>query len=432
MRITWLFIALLAVNNAAASTGQIRVEVSNAPGEINLDGMPTDQKAPATIEFVSPGEHLVELQYGCLTGSQKVTVSPKKQTTTRLRMKTIKGAGTLRLRGLPPIAQVYVDDAPVSQATKGIGMPCGGHRIRAEAEGFADWEEMVVITTDRWTTTTVHMVEVAIESAARRPPERVHLEVDDDFDEDLDDWEEVEEDDLLARERAIEEREGRLRQKEQAQEKARQAAAAEKRSRAEAERSRAEAERQSRADNARRSRYGDVDSLDGDEPDEEFEEDEEFFDDNFEGAEKEDDLDAPRASSSSGAKPKKRNRNAKKANTATILGLSTAGAGVAGLVYGVIAHNQYKGHQDQWTWIATNSGGPAGQAAIEYSEQSLHPAKKRRNQAFGIGAALLLSGSGLSVYAQLQNSGGPTHQRRQSSDPLDDLDAFGVLFSGQW
>lgn len=441
MRMTLVFIGLLAAGNASASTGQIKVEVSNAPGEINLDGMPTDQKAPATIEFVAPGEHLVELQYGCLTGSRNVTVSPNKQSLARLRMRTIKGAGTLRLRGLPPVAHVYVDDAPVSQASKGIGMPCGGHRIRAEAEGFADWEEMVVITTDRWTTTTVQMVEVTLESAPR-PPERIHLEVDDDFDENLDDWEEVEEDDLLARERAIEERESRLRREE-----ARRATATEKRRRAEVERRRVEAERRSqaeaerrrqaetdrrsRAENARSSRYGDVDSLD-EGPEEEFDDDKEFFDDEFERAERDEkDADAPRASRSKNAKPKKRNRYEKNVNTTTVIGLSTAGAGVAGLVYGAIAHQQYLGHVDQWTWIATNSGGPAGQAAMEYGELSLEPAKTRRNRALGIGSVLLLSGSGLSAYALFQE-GESTPQRRRSIDPLDDLDAFGVRFSGQW
>jgi hypothetical protein len=439
------FLALVGGGHAVASTGQIKVEVSNAPGEINLDGMPTDQKAPATIEFVSPGEHLVELHYGCLKGSQNVVVKASKMTTTRLRMRTVKGSGTLRLRGLPPMAQVFVDDAPVSQANKGIGMPCGGHRIRAEAEGFADWQEMVVITTDRWSTTTVHMVEVAIESAPR-PLERARLEVDEEFDEDLDDWEvldAIEEDregNLLARERELEERERRLREEEAA-----------RRSSAAETRRRDEAARRKSTESARRSRYGDVDSLDDEDPEEDFEEDpdEEDEEDPDEEEEEEelfdDDLDAPQASpsrgskpskrgskpSKRGSKPSKRDRNAKSGNTATVLGLSTASAGVAGLIFGVVAHNQFKGHQDHWAWIAANSGGPAGQAAMNYGEQSLQPAKERRNTALGIGSALLFAGSGLSAYAQLQN-GESTPQRRESTDRIDDLDAFGIRFSGQW
>ena len=172
-----LLMGLFASSSAWSSTGQILVDVTNAPGEISLDGMPTDQTAPATIEFVSPGEHLIELQHGCLNGSQKVTVIANKITNARLRMRTVKGSGTLRLRGLPPMAQVFIDDAPVGRASEGIGIPCGGHRVRAEAEGFADWEEMVVITTDRWTTSTIKMAEVDIEFAPR-PPTRVVLRVD--------------------------------------------------------------------------------------------------------------------------------------------------------------------------------------------------------------------------------------------------------------
>jgi hypothetical protein len=215
-----LLLGLFASSSAWSSTGQILVDVTNAPGEISLDGMPTDQTAPATIEFVSPGEHLIELQYGCLNGSRKVTVIANKRTNARLRMRTVKGSGTLRLRGLPPMAQVFIDDAPVGRASEGIGIPCGGRRVRAEAEGFADWEEMVVITTDRWTTSTIEMIEVDIEFAPR-PPERIVLRVDEDFDEDLDDWEDIEED-FSRDERRLNEQKARQK-REEAEEEARAA-----------------------------------------------------------------------------------------------------------------------------------------------------------------------------------------------------------------
>jgi hypothetical protein len=386
-----LLLGLFASNSAWSSTGQILVDVTNAPGEISLDGMPTDQTAPATIEFVSPGEHLIELQHGCLNGSQKVTVVANKRTNARLRMRTVKGSGTLRLRGLPPMAQVFIDDAPVGSASEGIGVPCGGHRVRAEADGFADWEEMVVITTDRWTTSTIEMVEVDIEFAPR-PPERVVLRVDEDFDEDLDDWEDIEED-FPREERRLNEQKAQQKREEEAR-----AASVEKRR---------------RDKSSRLSRFGDVDSLDEEEDDEEA-------------------FEARSASDFDEQKPARRNRNTKTSrNLGAIVGLTTAGAGAAGLVYGAMAHSQYQGHKDQWTWIAANSGGPLGPAAVEYGETSLQPTKKRRDTALAIGSALILSGSGMSAFFLLPSSDSSSEGTR-GRDPLEDLDAFLIHYTGQW
>lgn len=406
-----LLVGLFTGGSAWSSTGQILVDVTNAPGEISLDGMPTDQTAPATIEFVSPGEHLIELQHGCLQGSQKVTVVANKRTNARLRMRTVKGSGTLRLRGLPPTAEVFVDDAPVGRASEGIGIPCGGHRIRAEAEGFADWEEMVVVTTGRWTTSTIKMVEVEIDFAPR-PLERVDLQVDEDFDEDLDDWEDIEED-VSRDDQRLKEQRGRTKREKQA---------------------RAAAEEQRRRDkNNRLARFGDVDSLDEDGPEDEYEEEEdeyEYEEEEDEAYLDEEEFGENRSSSFNDQRPTRRNRNTS-IKPGVVVGLTTASAGVAGLVYGVVAHSQYQGHQDQWTWIASNSGGPVGQAALDYGENNLKPAKKRRDMALGVGSALLLSGSGLSAYFILQETGASPESARYQ-DPIEDLDSFLIRYSGHW
>jgi len=424
MRCCWLLIALFFSTSVQAATGRIKVDVSNAPGEIRLDGMPTDQTAPAILDAVSPGEHVVELEYGCLKGKAQVTVRSGAMTTAKIRMKNKGGKGTVRLRGLPRLAKVFVDDAPVKQDSNGIILSCGGHRIRTEAEGFADWEEMVIVTTDRWTTASVHMVEVEIEED-ERPSRRAELSVDEDLD-DLDDLDFLEED-LIAREKAINEREQRLAKAES------QRLADAKKAEDDRRKAAAQARAKKKAE-ARRNRYGDVDSLDEESPDistpsrEKAREDLDELDEDDELMEEDDGLlGVGRSPKESSAQPKER-------NTGLIAGLSTAALGAGGMIYGLVAHSDYKHHEEQWSLIAMQSGSPSSPEATNYGETFMNPAKARRNLALGVSSALLLGGSGWSAWTYFgptTKDATPPLQPRDELDELDELDLFMPKFGIQ-
>ena len=139
----------------AASSGQIKVEVQNMPGEIVLDGFLTGKKAPALLEAVEPGVHEVQIEYGCLLGKTQVTVQAGATTRAKIRVKNRGGMGTIRVRDVPPWAEAFVDGRPMKSARDGIEVTCGGHRVTVEASGMSSWQDQVVITTGQWTTVTV-------------------------------------------------------------------------------------------------------------------------------------------------------------------------------------------------------------------------------------------------------------------------------------
>jgi len=139
----------------AGSSGQIKVEVQNMPGEIVLDGFLTGKKAPALLEAVEPGVHLVQIEYGCLLGKNQVTVQAGATARAKIRVKNRGGEGTIRIRDVPPWAEVFVDGRPIKNARDGVEVSCGGHRVTVEASGMSPWQDQVVITTGQWTTVTV-------------------------------------------------------------------------------------------------------------------------------------------------------------------------------------------------------------------------------------------------------------------------------------
>ena len=423
-----LLLLFLIGTSADAATGRIKVNVANAPGEITLDGMPTDQTSPAIIDSVAPGEHVVDLQYGCMKGTARVTVYEEKTTTARLRMRNIGGEGTVRLRGLPPMARVYVDDAPVRQSGEGLVMSCGGHRIRAESEGFADWEETVAVTSERWTTVSVHMVEIDIEEGAR-PQYFAPVRLDDDFDEDDIDWEE--EDRLLEAERTAEREAERTAEREAER-------TAEREAERTAERKAQERLRRARIQQSRRERYGDVDDLDeNDAPDSEPEpSDFGEYDEELASPEEEPDpplqaleLSVPAPTKS--AKPRQ--------NVLLLSGVGTTAAGLGGLVYGLILHSRYQDNEEQWNLIIQETGSPISPEAQEFGETVMTPSKEKRNRALGLSSGLFLAGTGISAYAFFS----PTPQTVQptSNGPADELgegpwiaapSRFGIRLSGKW
>ena len=388
-------------STALASTGSIRVDVSNAPGEITLDGMPTDQIAPAVIESVAPGEHVVELHYGCMSGSARVTVYEERTTTARMRMRNIGGEGTVRLRGLPPMARVFVDDAPVRQAGEGVELPCGGHRIRAEAEGFADWEETVAVTTGKWSTVTIRMVEIDIEDGPRAQA-FTPVELEDDLDA-FDDINWEEEDRLLAAE---------------------ESAAAEQRA-------------AERAGESRRERFGDVDGLDesedeppalGPEPLGDYDEDlgpsEASLEPEIDRLEERDET------------PQREPREAK--NVLLYSGLGTAAAGLGGIIYGAVLHARYLEAKSEWNAIAAATGSPTSPEAQAFGAEFMNPAKARRNRVLGLSTSLLVAGGGVTAYGFFQLSA--PDGTGLELPPQDNYDEdwmltpthFGVRYSALW
>ena len=395
---------LLCGPPALASTGSIRVNVPNAPGEITLDGMPTDQTAPAVIESVAPGEHVVELQYGCMRGSARVTVYEEKTTTARMRMRNVGGEGTVRLRGLPPMARIFVDEAPVRQAGDGIELPCGAHRIRAEAEGFADWEETVAVTSDKWSTVTIRMVEIDIEDGPR-PQSFTPVELDDDFEDDFDDLDDI---DWEEEDRLLEEEEN----------------------------ARAEQQADVWARESRRERFGDVDDLDdgGDEssatpqPLDDYDEES-------------DPPEEPMPPEIEQRQPRKEPRPRARPNTENALlysGLGTTAAGIGGLLYGLVLHGRYTDAKEEWNSIAASTGSPTSPEAQSFGAEIMNPTKKKRNRRLGLSTGVLLAGGGLSAYAIFQSSD-ETHPDSPSR-PVDNYDEdwriapthFGLVYRGKW
>ena len=425
---------------ASANTGTISVEISTAPGEIELDGFPTGQTAPAVIDSVSPGEHLVELEYGCMVGSATVTVYRDQEVTANMTLENRGGEGTVRLRGLPRAAAVFFDEAPLEGIDRGVQVACGGHRVRVEAAGFEDWESMVVVTTGRWVTLEVSMIEGAIEERAR--PSAVAYEEEsggwddeDDGWDDEDDWDEPRgpsREDLAraerdARSRAAEER----RAAEEADRARREAEAAERRrieeARREEARRAAEAEVLRLEEEAAQARaqleletYGDLNSLDGpSEPEEDFEEEfyeeereediyEEEYDDEFDDEDSWDD--EYRGSSSSGDDldddfgDRRSIRSTSDGKPRLLAGLTTA-AGLGGIGFGAYSFMAYQDAANAWVSVADEFG-PASLEATSFWAQNAEQKYLMAITSFVAGGLLTTVGGGLYIFKVMGDDGG--------------------------
>lgn len=264
---------------AQVAGGTLVVSVPNAPGEIMLDGFPTGQEAPATLENVAPGTHLVQMEFGCMVGEKEVTVEADGTTELTLPMQYKGGTGTIRLKGVPYTATVLVDDAPAKSWDEGLEAKCGSRRLAIEAPGFEDWTAEVIITSGKWITLPVSLVESEIQESAPapRPSSRPVDDFDDEDDYELDELDQAYADDSDDSDDFDEpsssssssssrdkdrERELERRQQEQAE---RQRADEDGRRAAEDERRRVEDESRRAEEDERKSRYGDIDSLDGEE-----------------------------------------------------------------------------------------------------------------------------------------------------------------------
>ena len=168
-------ILLLSLAFAQQKPGIISVDAGNAKGEIILDGFPTGMVAPTQLESVPPGEHELEVEYGCMKGSMRVTVKPEETVVATMPMSNVGGTGHMRIKELPYGADVMIDDAPVSRTEEGVEVKCGARRVHVEAPGYASFDEVVIITTGKWASVDVVMEESALDGGGRhddRPPER--------------------------------------------------------------------------------------------------------------------------------------------------------------------------------------------------------------------------------------------------------------------
>lgn len=433
----------------SANTGTINVEISTAPGEIELDGFPTGQTAPAVIDSVEPGEHLIELEYGCMVGSTTVTVYRDQEATANMRLENRGGEGTVRLRGLPRSAAVFFDDAPLEGIDRGIQVACGGHRVRVEASGFEDWESMVVVTTGRWVTLEVAMVEGQIE--AYSPPvaaddrEEVAGWSDDDgwddgdgWDDEGDGWDEPvgpSREDLARAEREARARAaGDRRAAEEADRARREAEAAERRRIEEARRA-AEAEVLRLEEEAARARaelelavYGDIDSLDGpveaeDEPEERIYEElqpdeiyEEDYDDEFAEDDSWDDDYRGYSDSTDDDLDDDIGGNAIRGGSSgppVLLAGATTIAGLGGLGFGAYSFAAYEEAAIAWKTVADDFGLTSSEA-VSFWSQNVEPKYAIAIVSFVAGGLLTTVGGGLYYFKVMGDDGG------------------GVGLSGEW
>ena len=232
------------VTPPVAAPGSIVVDVSNVPGEIVLDGFLTGELAPTVLENVGPGEHEIQIEYGCMLAKGRVAVPSGGQVRARMRVRNRGGNGSIRVRGVPNWAAVFIDDVPVEDPQGGAEVSCGDHEVSVEARGSEPWSTQVLVTTGKWVKVDIDDdweglvgdLDAAPLSEGRRRDdggEDFDLMEEDDFD-DFDDWEDLEPDELDRREESA--RNSRL-----AEETARRDTAAQQ-ERQETERLEAEAE----------------------------------------------------------------------------------------------------------------------------------------------------------------------------------------------
>ena len=166
-----LILGLALFPSAAwAASGSVDVKVSNAPGEIILDGIPTGVKAPAVLSDVPVGSHQLELEYGCMVGSATVEVVEGQATVINLPLQNVGGTGMLRLKGLPGGAEVVVDGAVVSRPEEGITLRCGVRTVEIEAPGFEPFTSKVIVTSAKRVNLDVAMAAADISTAPTKPP----------------------------------------------------------------------------------------------------------------------------------------------------------------------------------------------------------------------------------------------------------------------
>ncbi|MCK6520114.1 PEGA domain-containing protein [Myxococcota bacterium] len=176
-----LILGLALFPSAAwAASGSVDVKVSNAPGEIILDGIPTGVKAPAVLSDVPVGSHQLELEYGCMVGSATVDVTDGQTTVVELPLQNVGGTGMLRFKNLPNGAEVVIDGAEVARVDEGVSLRCGARTVEIEAPGYEPFTTKVIVTSAKRVNLDVAMTAADISTPAPKPPPRPVEEDEDD------------------------------------------------------------------------------------------------------------------------------------------------------------------------------------------------------------------------------------------------------------
>ena len=154
---------LLLLPAAWAATGSISVVGEDDFGErvrggqVMLDGFPTGEQIPVTLENVPTGAHRVSVKIGCGQGEAPATVGKDKTAKVVVKLEETDGVGTVRLKGLPEGARVRLDADEVDAAKGSFETTCGAHKLRVSAPGFAPWEQDIVVTVDEWVAVGVEL-----------------------------------------------------------------------------------------------------------------------------------------------------------------------------------------------------------------------------------------------------------------------------------
>ena len=120
-----LNVLLLAGPALAQDTGKLEVKVANGTaGRVFVDGEDTGKNAPAVIDGLSSGNHMVQVKGDCLGAFTQVDVSPGRLTTIELTLEA-QGGFAFGLDPAPSAGLVEVPEA-LRAAPPGSGPGCAG------------------------------------------------------------------------------------------------------------------------------------------------------------------------------------------------------------------------------------------------------------------------------------------------------------------
>ncbi|MCB9795779.1 MAG: PEGA domain-containing protein [Alphaproteobacteria bacterium] len=143
MMLLLLNVLLLAGPALAQDTGKLEVKVANGTaGRVFVDGEDTGKNAPAVIDGLSSGNHMVQVKGDCLGAFTQVDVSPGRLTTIELTLEAQGGFAEISVT--PAAAKVTINDDPLD-VPAAIELPCGEHRLEARAPGYVTETRIVTV-----------------------------------------------------------------------------------------------------------------------------------------------------------------------------------------------------------------------------------------------------------------------------------------------
>ena len=85
-----------------------------------------------------------------MVAKARVTVRSGSRVRARMRVRNRGGNGSIRVRGVPNWAQVFIDDELVEDPQRGSEVSCGQHNVSVEARGSDPWTTQLLVTTRKW------------------------------------------------------------------------------------------------------------------------------------------------------------------------------------------------------------------------------------------------------------------------------------------